>query len=64
MPLIELKCIRCGKSYEELVKADGKYPPCKYCGGETQQVYSGELVVCAHRKSGCSGNCSNCGGCH
>lgn len=63
MPLIELKCARCGKTYEELVGADGKYPPCKYCGGETVQVYSGKLFVNGCKKSDCTGNCSTCGGC-
>lgn len=65
MPLIELKCEKCGKVYEELIShADGKYPPCKYCGGETRQVYSGKLIVNECKKSNCTGNCSTCGGCH
>lgn len=63
MPLIELRCAKCGKVYEELVKADGKYPTCKFCGGETNQVYSGELIVNTNKKSNCTGNCSCCGGC-
>lgn len=65
MPLIELRCVKCGKVYEELCKADGHYPPCKECGGATEQVYNGKLIVCAHHSDGeCSGNCSSCGGCH
>lgn len=64
MPLIELKCYNCGRSYEELVKADGNYPPCKFCGGKTAQVYNGKLIVNQTKKEGCSGNCSCCGGCH
>lgn len=64
MPLIELKCLKCGKTYEELVKADGNYPPCKECGGKTEQVYNGKLIVCSCHKNECSGNCSSCGGCH
>lgn len=50
MPLLELKCTRCGFVNEELVKADGNYPPCPHCGGKTEQVYSGKLIVnCAKR---------------
>lgn len=64
MPLIELKCTKCGESYEELVKADGNYPTCKYCGAQTAQVYSGKLIVNDCKKSNCSGNCSGCCGCH
>lgn len=65
MPLIELKCIKCGLVYEELVKkADGNYPPCKACGGETAQVYNGKLIVNECKKGNCAGNCSCCGGCH
>ncbi|MBR2967177.1 MAG: zinc ribbon domain-containing protein [Clostridia bacterium] len=64
MPLIELRCAHCGKVYEELVRANGEYPACKYCGGKTDQVYSGTLTVNSCKKSNCSGNCSTCGGCH
>lgn len=64
MPFIELKCEECGQVYEELVKADGKYPVCKYCGGKTNQVYNGKLIIGACKKSDCTGNCSTCGGCH
>ncbi len=64
MPLIELKCVKCGKVFEELVKADGVYPPCRECGGKTEQVYSGELFVNHAHKGECSGDCSCCGGCN
>ena len=64
MALIELKCEKCGKVYEELLKSDGNYPPCKFCGGKTEQVYSGKLYVGGCKKSDCTGDCSCCGGCH
>lgn len=63
MPLLELKCTRCGFDNEELVKADGNYPPCPHCGGKTEQVYSGKLIVNCAKKEHCDGNCSHCGGC-
>lgn len=63
MPLLELKCTRCGFVNEELVKADGNYPPCPHCGGKMEQVYSGKLIVNCAKKEHCDGNCSHCGGC-
>lgn len=63
MPLLELRCTKCGHIAEELVKADGKYPACAVCGGKTEQVYSGELIVNQAKKEHCSGNCAHCGGC-
>ena len=63
MPLIELKCEKCGYDGEELVKADGIYPPCPKCGGKLTQNYSGKLTVNGFKKGGCSGDCKHCSGC-
>lgn len=63
MALIELKCVKCGKVSEELIKSDGKYPKCE-CGGKLEQVYSGKCYTArAGSGGGCGGNCSTCKGC-
>ncbi|MCI8435111.1 MAG: zinc ribbon domain-containing protein [Clostridia bacterium] len=65
MALIELKCEACGYVGEELIKSDGKYPPCPKCGKPLQQVYAGKCYVNVNKCGGnCSGNCKTCGGCH
>lgn len=63
MPLLELVCKDCGHVSEELVKADGQYPKCPVCGGETAQKYSGKCYVNKQRGGHCEGNCSCCKGC-
>ncbi len=63
MAFLELKCKKCGYVSEELVKSGEKYPPCKKCGGETEQVYSGKCYGIGKCTQGCSGNCGSCGGC-
>ena len=38
---------------------------CPDCGGETERDYSGTVYSSTGKKpSGCTGNCSTCGGCH
>lgn len=64
MPLIEFKCIKCGKVFEELVKTDEKKPKCPDCGGETEQNYNGRCWVNSVHKGECTGNCATCKGCH
>ncbi len=64
MPIIELKCTKCGRESEELVAADGKYPKCPECGGKMQQNYNGALKVNSVKKHNCSGHCASCSGCH
>ncbi len=64
MPLIELKCDKCGYRGEELVKADGKYPKCPECGESLTQNFNGKLCVNGVKKGGgCSGDCKHCSGC-
>lgn len=63
MPLIDLKCPKCGYKTEELVKADGVYPLCEKCKTQLMQDYSGKLYVNAKKKENCSGNCRTCKGC-
>lgn len=66
MALIEFKCVSCGYETEELVKSDGKYPPCPKCGGKLQQKYSGKCCFGTGKGSSgsCSGHCGTCKGCH
>ena len=65
MALIELKCEACGYVGEELIKSDGKYPPCPKCDKPLQQVYAGKCYVNVNKCGGnCTGNCKTCGGCH
>jgi len=61
MPLIDLKCNKCGYSSEELIKLGQKYPPCPKCGSELVQNYTG-LKTPTFKKN-CSGSCGSCGGC-
>ena len=56
MPLIEFKCVKCGKVFEELVKTDEKKPKCPDCGGETEQNYNGRCWVNSVHKGECTGN--------
>lgn len=64
MPLIDLKCTHCDYESEELVPANGKYPPCPKCGEKLVQNFDGKLTVNCVRSHGCNGNCGSCGGCH
>lgn len=63
MPIIELKCIKCGHKYEEIVAMGADYPKCPKCGGTTEQVYNGKLTVNYRHADGCNGDCKCCGGC-
>ena len=64
MPILQYKCITCGKRFEELVKkyTDGVF--CPDCGGATERDYSGEMHSSTGKRSKkCTGHCSTCGGC-
>lgn len=63
MPFIEFICPKCGKTTEELTKADGKKPLCPDCMTEMEQKYSGKCYVNQRQPEHCSGNCSTCKGC-
>lgn len=43
MPILQYKCKKCGKRFEELVKSHTDTVVCPDCGGETQRDYSGEM---------------------
>lgn len=62
MAFIQLKCKKCGKVIEEIVRIGEKYPNCPDCGGETEQIYSGKCYGIG-KSGGCGGDCQCCGGC-
>ncbi len=64
MPLLQYKCLNCGKVFEELVKSGQGDPLCPVCGGKSRRAYEGK-VYCSGIKGGggCSGNCAACKGC-
>ena len=65
MPFLQYKCVKCGKKFDELVKSHLDKVQCPDCGGETIRDYSGTMYSSTGQSSKkCSGNCSNCSGCH
>ena len=64
MPLLQYKCTKCGKKFDELVQVYTDKVVCPDCGGETERDYSGEMYSSTGKQSKkCSGNCKTCGGC-
>lgn len=64
MPILQYKCKKCGKRFEELVKKYTDSVCCPDCGGETERDYSGEMYSSTGKRSkNCTGHCSTCGGC-
>ena len=64
MPLLQYKCKKCEKRFEELVRVYTDKVVCPDCGGETERDYSGTMYSAtgtANKK--CSGNCKTCSGC-
>lgn len=65
MPILQYKCKKCGKRFEELVKSHTDTVVCPDCGGETQRDYSGEMYSATGKQAKkCTGHCATCGGCH
>ncbi len=64
MPLLDYKCLKCGKKFSELVKNYSQEVKCPDCGEIAERNYSGEVVGGLGKKtSSCTGNCSTCSGC-
>ena len=64
MPLLQYKCARCKKSFEELVKKFDCEVFCPVCGEKCDREYSGEVFSSTGKPTKkCSGNCKTCGGC-
>ena len=64
MPLLDYKCKKCGKEFEELVKTVDAEVLCPACGEKAERIYYGKVDGALGKKShSCSGHCSTCGGC-
>lgn len=64
MPLLQYKCLECGKNFDELVKKYDDKVFCPYCNGRTERSFSGTVYTSTGKSSvKCSGNCKTCGGC-
>ncbi len=64
MPLLQYKCPKCGKRFEEFVKRYDVPAFCPVCGEEGERDYSGRMYSSTGQTvTKCSGNCSTCSGC-
>ena len=64
MPVLQYKCPKCGKRFEELVKKYDMPVNCPECGAPTERDYCGEMYSATGKQTAkCSGNCKTCGGC-
>ena len=65
MPILQYKCRKCGKRFEELVAKFDDAVLCPDCKEPCERDWSGEIYSSTGKKSKkCSGNCKTCGGCH
>lgn len=65
MPVLEYLCKECGKRFDELVRKCDEEVVCPVCGARAERLWSGTVYsATGKQKSGCTGNCSCCGGCH
>ena len=65
MPLLQYKCPKCGKEFEELVKSYTDSVDCPDCKQPCNRSYSGTMFTATGKPvKKCSGNCKTCGGCH
>lgn len=64
MPILEYRCAKCGKKFEELVKKCDEQVRCPDCGGEAIREWAGTMYSATGKPSKkCNGNCSACDGC-
>lgn len=64
MPLLQYRCPKCGKQFDELVKNFTVEVTCPVCGQRAERRYSGEMYSATGKQiKKCSGNCKTCGGC-
>lgn len=64
MTLLQYRCAKCGKEFEELVKKYDDPVSCPDCGELAERSYSGGIFSATGTTSKkCSGNCKTCSGC-
>lgn len=64
MPILQYKCLKCGRQFDELVKKYDDRVLCPYCRGESERSFSGKMYSGTGKTCPkCSGNCKTCGGC-
>jgi putative FmdB family regulatory protein len=64
MPLLQYKCPKCGKLFDELVKSFQDEVLCPDCKAVCVRNYSGEMLSATGKPTKhCSGHCATCGGC-
>ncbi len=64
MPFLQYKCLKCGKTFEELVKSHLDEVKCPDCGEVAGRAYSGEMYSATGKPTKkCTGNCKTCSGC-
>ena len=65
MPILQYKCEKCAKKFEERVQKFDDPVLCPDCKAPAVRDWSGEMFSSTGKKSSkCSGNCKTCGGCH
>lgn len=64
MPILQYKCPKCGKAFEELVKKYDDEVLCPDCKTAAVRSYCGQMYSATGRPvKKCTGNCKTCGGC-
>jgi putative FmdB family regulatory protein len=64
MPILQYRCPKCQKQFDELVKKYDEPAYCPVCGERGERSYSGEMFSATGKPaSHCSGNCKTCSGC-
>ena len=64
MPLLQYRCPKCGKRFDEIVKKYTDEVNCPDCGGVAERSFCGEMYSATGKQTKkCSGNCKTCGGC-
>ncbi len=64
MPLLQFKCPRCGKVFDELVKSHADGAVCPDCKLPAERLWCGKMYSATGKPAkNCSGRCSECHGC-
>ena len=65
MPILQYRCPRCGKQFDELVKHCEEEVLCPDCKVRAERDWAGKVYSATGKPvKNCSGHCSTCGGCH